>query len=933
MSVERGYSKGEYSIEKKATQQQPEVLRWYPKEIKILSPSFRSVWNINRSHTDLDSLSPDTVPITHELAEELLEKDIRIIANHLEEYLPHCLKLASRLADGLIDNGFTELLSLHFVWFIKHHPDLNQLAEKMMSANCFCLVADRLEMFPAGTVDIRALKGKLIKGEKWFEVLRNIDKLQIESVEMKEMLARLVRGGYGYVVASFLEKIPVGLVDIEELVDKLVDTERTRDIFQNIDAFIKHSVDVEHLINKILESKDAFVLAYDFEKLPKELIDAQSLVSRLLEKRCLSAVVFNLEKFPEGSVDYDVLLDDLVSKTNGNEILNRIDLFIRYVGARRLVRKLMGARLYPVVAYGLDKFPKDLINIRDLIAGLISLQRLDCIFRNLDKFPIGSIEEINDLVNASSQSRYVGMLFDGLRGLAKHNVDMKALADVFLNRGLIEAVANNFEKFPEGSVDAKRLVDKLIDEHRWKILKWNLHKFPVGSVDVRKMLDEMEEHGVSSIEYFDGLVRHSTDIKYLVQKMIDFGRADWLVERLEKLPEGSVDVKNLARSLIRSGNAKSILENYEKFPTNSIDDKKLIDALIKTDKTQIVNNLEKFPEESIGSEIRKELLINISDALVQHRYRHVKMWLENKSEECGADSIRGMFNEIAANKEMEALIRDKRFKNAKYLKDCLEMTGARIAPALSNALETGTPYRETLPRSLDTMQHNVMDEVLEFYAGAFFERKILSIISVEDWSHKLDFKDRMEIEEVKGSYLKHRQKLKQWVKQYMIEAVASELRNQPQYGLRAQTLQADEFFQRSAREDILDYFDSASARFLLDEWQTQYGGQSWSRVAQAGYTIWANDIGFEQIMDYIFDLQHNTGAIFDKRWGQITQDNEKLKQVLEFKREGSLIGNLPKLDGVCDQELISSIHARMRILDRICGKLGISEEEARAGLT
>ncbi len=86
-------------------------------------------------------------------------------------------------------------------------------------------------------------------------------------------------------------------------------------------------------------------------------------------------------------------------------------------------------------------------------------------------------------------------------------------------------------------------------------------------------------------------------------------------------------------------------------------------------------------------------------------------------------------------------------------------------------------------------------------------------------------------------------------------------------------------------EEIRGYFRQAQHRFRNYDWDSAYGGSPWAEIAQAGYDMWKEDLSSGEIimaLDHVFDLQHNSGMIFDK-WPEIIKSAASDKEVLDIK--------------------------------------------------
>ncbi|MEK7620018.1 MAG: hypothetical protein AAB413_02140, partial [Patescibacteria group bacterium] len=407
------------------------------------------------------------------------------------------------------------------------------------------------------------------------------------------------------------------------------------------------------------------------------------------------------------------------------------------------------------------------------------------------------------------------------------------------------------------------------------------------------------------------------DASLLADRLMEARRWDIIADNLEKFPQGSVDASLLADRLMEARRWDIIVNNLEKFLRAGVNAPLLAERLMKAGQGDLIaDNLEKFRDQALSPEILGKLHIPIQDALLQHRYLHVSLWLQNMSQRYGTSSIQGFFDQEAVQKVWNILVRDKRRAQAQDLSRCMALTGL-TPPSLP---EDGSPQEESRPSLPETRVRVVVDEVLEFYTDSFISHLLLQIQSTKDWKHKLEFHDRSQLESMKGQIQERREDLVSWMRRYMVTAVASELSHQPDEGLRVPPGNPDAIF-FAGDENVLDFFDASSAVFVKDGWSNKCGGSSWARVARAGYALFASRGDLTPIVDYIFDLEHNTGAIFDKRPDEVLQKPKGLQALLEMKRHEDLPDMLSKLESICSPEALSRVQARLRIAQRLKKKV------------
>jgi len=89
-------------------------------------------------------------------------------------------------------------------------------------------------------------------------------------------------------------------------------------------------------------------------------------------------------------------------------------------------------------------------------------------------------------------------------------------------------------------------------------------------------------------------------------------------------------------------------------------------------------------------------------------------------------------------------------------------------------------------------------------------------------------------------------------------------------------------FSKSMISDLFEYI------FFNLEWNSSYGGVAWGGIAK-GYTrlLKCKNVGDKIIaIDHVYDLQHNTGTVFNKLYRyKINGDYCWIKEVLDWKKE------------------------------------------------
>ena len=154
---------------------------------------------------------------------------------------------------------------------------------------------------------------------------------------------------------------------------------------------------------------------------------------------------------------------------------------------------------------------------------------------------------------------------------------------------------------------------------------------------------------------------------------------------------------------------------------------------------------------------------------------------------------------------------------------------------------------------------------------------------------------------------------------YLGVAVASELRHTDAFSLQSSTVESwrrlEAYYELSSRDKytVLDrlsqltlaeqqeFFRLAEEIFAKGSWASAYGGQAWAQIARAPLKFLSSELSHSVFADHVFDLQHNTGHVFDKSTRVIeVQCATALQRQLDVKKRVSgvlaLYAEIRKID-------------------------------------
>lgn len=129
-----------------------------------------------------------------------------------------------------------------------------------------------------------------------------------------------------------------------------------------------------------------------------------------------------------------------------------------------------------------------------------------------------------------------------------------------------------------------------------------------------------------------------------------------------------------------------------------------------------------------------------------------------------------------------------------------------------------------------------------------------------------------------------------WSLHYLALLISSELKNQ----FKGQLILEDKYkcmpintgkICEMTREELYIFFHRAKGIFDENKASTSYGGEKWSHIAYLGEMVTESDSSLTRLkpflLDAMFDVEHNSGHIFDK--DTRIQGLEKLKHILDIK--------------------------------------------------
>ncbi len=169
--------------------------------------------------------------------------------------------------------------------------------------------------------------------------------------------------------------------------------------------------------------------------------------------------------------------------------------------------------------------------------------------------------------------------------------------------------------------------------------------------------------------------------------------------------------------------------------------------------------------------------------------------------------------------------------------------------------------------------------------------------------------DRIQFMTLKNKMLQDTVADSSWALTYLVIAIGSELKHQYDcfaYQHLAVPFNMDNIFNMT-REELYVFFHQARIIFEHSGWMKYFGGEKWARIAELGEQVTVSDEAMKHfstyLLDRLYDIQHNTGGVFDKDWR--LKPSTMLPFVLDAKHSSTnvleLISRLRAM-GVVSQE-------------------------------
>ncbi|MCX6800014.1 MAG: hypothetical protein NT091_02625, partial [Candidatus Falkowbacteria bacterium] len=189
----------------------------------------------------------------------------------------------------------------------------------------------------------------------------------------------------------------------------------------------------------------------------------------------------------------------------------------------------------------------------------------------------------------------------------------------------------------------------------------------------------------------------------------------------------------------------------------------------------------------------------------------------------------------------------------------------------------------------DYSQIELSKELLTFYSNQYLSVAILDKEVEFKRGKELKIKDRIFLNEQEEKVETNIKRTFDWMQVYLVKAVLSELEHQDQLfskPIGTGFENDEEFLTKAIGSEARSFLLLAINKFNESGWAESYGGSPWAKIATLTYDFYLDDLNVndkQMKIDRAFQLEHNTGLVFDKDPGQVTFSKEREKKFLDLK--------------------------------------------------
>jgi len=208
-------------------------------------------------------------------------------------------------------------------------------------------------------------------------------------------------------------------------------------------------------------------------------------------------------------------------------------------------------------------------------------------------------------------------------------------------------------------------------------------------------------------------------------------------------------------------------------------------------------------------------------------------------------------------------------------------------------------------REVDGEIKDIYGEAVQFYVDNLIHSLVPSQDDVKRAYHEIQVdvpvRDRVLLNDIHNRGEAFSSRLEMFFKQHLVYACFGEIQknleshgpknvmDREEYTSLKETIEEierigfDEFIATASESETKEFLFLCMLIFAEKGWDDVFGGENWGLIAQTALWGWNGFLDREVFIDRVFDLQHNSGTIFDKRKERVKVQRGPLKSFLDFK--------------------------------------------------
>ncbi len=478
----------------------------------------------------------------------------------------------------------------------------------------------------------------------------------------------------------------------------------------------------------------------------------------------------------------------------------------------------------------------------------------------------------------------------------------KVIANKLIDAGKSLAVLENLSLFK--GLDHAAIADKIIEARQGFAVVVHLSSFEgLDHADIIDMLIKSGQGYVvaENLSSFEGL-----DHADIANKLIEGGYIDEVIENLFSFYKLTNDI---AGKLIKAGYSYSVAIYLSHFIFDHVDHdfgdiicqetcrvKNSISALFTVENynhiIKLAHMAQKLQQEKLLEKIKKllgdreEVLRRIQKQLKKKNYGTAKEII-GIAVVCGYDE-----DELCSGLDIEKERLDTRATEEYEMR------------------ESGELQREIY------QDMNIEEEMIQFYIYRNISSDMVRLeerfqansgnpFQYDPFEREFPFKEKVVYFDIQTAMQRNTRRLFDSIRKYIVVAVASEMKHQFDHVVTKNTMyhavdlpcssDARHALTYMSEEQIRHYLGRTQIQFDQFTWDEEYGGKAWSAITAIAQDMWSTREytyqEMETLLDRMFQIQHNTGMVFDKDKEHIYH-TVYYRQILDIKSQKLTLNEL-----------------------------------------